>query len=74
MKVYGNGTIQKRADMLLILQEWFEAHSHLEEKSCLRVSALHSDFYQAILYDDGICDKLSPSSDNCYIVIKLLVD
>lgn len=75
MNIYGKGTIQKHAEVLLILQERFKAHSHLvEEKSCLRVSALYSDFYQAILYDGGICDKLSPSSDNCYIVIKLLVN
>lgn len=45
----------------------------MQEKSCLHVSALHSDFYQVILYDVDIYDKLSPLSDNFYIIIKLLV-
>lgn len=45
MDIYEKGTIQKHTEVLLILQEQVKAQSHLaEEKSCLHVSALHSDF------------------------------
>lgn len=74
MNIYGKGTIQKHAEVLLILQERFKAQSHLvQEIFSLHVSPLHSDFYQAMLYDDDIYDKLSPSCNDCCIVIKLLV-
>ena len=70
INIYGKETIQKHAQVLLILQERFKAQSHLVQENFLHVSALQYDFYQAILYDDDTYDNLSPLSDNRYIVIK----
>lgn len=59
INVFVKGTIQKHAEVL-ILQEQFKAQSHLaEEKSCLHISAFHSDFWQTVLYNGDIYDKLS---------------
>lgn len=62
MSIYEKGIIQKHVQVLLILQEQFKVQGHLaEEQSCLRVSAFHSDFWQAILCKGDGCDKLSLS-------------
>lgn len=73
MNIYGKGTIQKHAEVLLILQEWFKAESPSAGKILFACFCFPLWFLPSHTVWWWHHDKLSPSSDNFYIVIKLLV-